>query len=48
MESYRSAGVRPVSLLRSTHTMRAEFFISIGVGIMLPAKLSMNLVMHAP
>jgi hypothetical protein len=27
--------------------MRAEFFISIGVGIMLPAKLGMNLVMQA-
>jgi hypothetical protein len=39
--------VRPVSLLRSTPTVRAEFFISIGVGIMLSAKLGMNLVMQA-
>jgi hypothetical protein len=27
--------------------MRAEFFISIGIGIMPPAKLGMNLVMQA-
>jgi hypothetical protein len=45
--SYKSADVRPVSLLRSTLTVRAEFFISIGVGIMLPAKLGVNLVMQA-